>query len=160
MNIVLVRVDSRLVHGQIIEAWVPFLEAKCIIVVNDEVAGDLFRETLIRMAVPRGVDVVVHSVEEFARSGYEHQRGERKTIILFACLSDVVRAFKMGFRFPRINIGNVYTESCVCQLSSCVQLSEEDVRNLQFLVENGVDIELRRVPKDKPKFIKEFPVSK
>lgn len=160
MNIFLVRVDSRLVHGQIIEAWVPYLGAECIIVVNDEVAGDLFRETVIRMAVPREVDVIIHSVEEFARSGYELQQGERKTIILFASLSDVIRAFHMGFRFPRINIGNIYTENYVCQLSSCVQLSEEDIENLRFLIKNGVEIELRRVPRDKPKNVLELPVTK
>jgi len=51
-EIVLVRVDERLIHGQILEAWVPFLKAACIIVANDGVAADFFRETVMRMAVP------------------------------------------------------------------------------------------------------------
>jgi PTS system mannose-specific IIB component len=44
MEIALVRVDNRLVHGQIIEAWVPFIHAGCIVVVDDDVASDFFRK--------------------------------------------------------------------------------------------------------------------
>ena len=51
-DIALVRVDNRLVHGQILEAWVPFIKAKCIFVVDDNSASDFFCETVIRMAVP------------------------------------------------------------------------------------------------------------
>jgi len=57
MDIALVRVDSRLVHGQIIEAWVPYLKIRCICVANDEVANDFFRETVMKLAVPQGVEV-------------------------------------------------------------------------------------------------------
>ena len=53
MDIALVRVDNRLVHGQIIEGWVPYVRANCIFVVDDDVASDFFRETVIKMAVPR-----------------------------------------------------------------------------------------------------------
>jgi mannose/fructose/N-acetylgalactosamine-specific phosphotransferase system component IIB len=66
MDTALVRVDNRLVHGQILEAWVPFLQAACIIVVDDHVAGDFFRETVIKMAVPSEVEVIVSSVKSFS----------------------------------------------------------------------------------------------
>ncbi|MDA8124239.1 MAG: PTS sugar transporter subunit IIB, partial [Deltaproteobacteria bacterium] len=39
MDIALVRVDNRLVHGQILEAWIPYLQASCIVVVDDQVAS-------------------------------------------------------------------------------------------------------------------------
>ena len=42
MDFTLIRVDSRLVHGQIIETWLPFLKATRIVVVNDEVAAVSF----------------------------------------------------------------------------------------------------------------------
>ncbi len=53
----LVRVDNRLVHGQILEAWVPFIQAKCIMVVDDKHASDFFCETVIRMAVPSEIEI-------------------------------------------------------------------------------------------------------
>ncbi|MEJ2068454.1 MAG: PTS sugar transporter subunit IIB, partial [Deltaproteobacteria bacterium] len=52
MGIVLIRVDSRLIHGQILEAWIPFTEAESIVVVNDDVANDLQRRSIMEMAIP------------------------------------------------------------------------------------------------------------
>ncbi len=65
-DIALVRVDNRLVHGQILEAWVPHIEAECIMVVDDNSAADFFCETVIRMAVPSHIEVNICTVEDFA----------------------------------------------------------------------------------------------
>ncbi|HOK07099.1 MAG TPA: PTS sugar transporter subunit IIB [Syntrophales bacterium] len=151
MDIALVRVDNRLVHGQIIEAWIPYTQAEAIVVVDNETAGDFFRETVIKMAVPRGVEAMIRGVEEFAALARE-ERGKEgpRTIVLFARVADVLKAYRCGFSFPCLNIGNVYSENCARQLSSCVLLGEEDLRALDALLKEGVEIELRRVPKEKP----------
>ena len=133
MDFSLVRVDNRLVHGQIIETWLPFFKATRIVVVNDEVAGSFFRETVIRMAVPREVEVLIYEVEEFGRSE----------------INDIVRAFEAGFRFHSLNIGNLYSEHCRLQCSPSVCLAEEDISHIRFLLESGVAVELRSVPSDK-----------
>jgi PTS system mannose-specific IIB component len=149
MEIALVRVDNRLVHGQILEAWVPFLKATRIAVVDDQVAGDFFRETVIRMAVPREVAVTIHSVEEFAAGAAENGRGP-KEIVLFSCIADALKAYDLGFRFKTLNIGNIYNENCSLCCTPSVLLSDEDIRDVFSLYERGVEIELRRVPREKP----------
>ncbi|MCX7983178.1 MAG: PTS sugar transporter subunit IIB [Syntrophales bacterium] len=150
MEIVLVRVDSRLVHGQIIEAWVPYLKANCICVVNDDVASDFFRETVIRMAVPQGVEVQFYGVSDFATSITENKGSKRKAIVLFASVSDANRAYRNGFKFSVLNLGNVYTESCQRRLSACVQLDEAEVASLKELLRKHVRVELQKVPNEKP----------
>lgn len=147
MDIALVRVDNRLVHGQILEAWVPFIKASRIVVVDDDVAGDFFRETVIRMAVPREIEVIVSGVEDFARN-YTFSTGQgKKTIILFCSVADAAKVFHLGFRFQKLNLGNIHNEDCSKRCSSCVSLSDDDVRNiLSLLNDAGVSIELRRVP--------------
>ncbi|HQP30651.1 MAG TPA: PTS sugar transporter subunit IIB, partial [Deltaproteobacteria bacterium] len=52
MNIVLVRVDDRLIHGQILESWIPFIKAQCVVVANDALAGDQFQRAILSMAIP------------------------------------------------------------------------------------------------------------
>jgi PTS system mannose-specific IIB component len=148
MDIALVRVDNRLVHGQILEAWLPFLQATRIEVVDDQVACDFFRETVIRMAVPREVTVTISSVEEFA-AGAKNGRGP-KTIVLFSRISDALRAYDLGFGFKTLNIGNIYNENCSLCCTPSVLLSDEDIRDVFSLYERGVEIELRRVPREKP----------
>ena len=54
MNIVLARIDNRLIHGQVLESWVPTTRANCIIVANDEVAQAVMQKILMQAAVPRG----------------------------------------------------------------------------------------------------------
>jgi len=138
-----------LVHGQIIEAWVPYLKANCIYVVNDEVASDFFRETVIRMAVPEGVEVHFFEIDDFS-SNLERGDDRKRAIVLFANISDAARAYKSGFRFTVLNLGNIYNEDCRKRLSSCVQLNDEEVVSLKELIQSHVRIELQRVPKEHP----------
>ncbi len=151
MDIALVRVDNRLVHGQILEAWVPFLRASCIVVVDDQVASDYFRETVIRMAVPREVEVIICGVKEFAET-YSFNQGQR---------SENDRTFQQDLRCTRrstvsgsgsiqLNIGNVYNEKCQLCCTPSVLLSDADIRDITTLHEEGVKIEVRRVPREKP----------
>lgn len=150
MDIALVRVDNRLVHGQILEAWVPFLRASCIVVVDDRVASDYYCETVIRMAVPREVEVVICGTREFAETHSFHQGSGQKTIVLFSKISDALAVYRLGYRFDRLNIGNVYNENCQLCCTPSVLLSDVDIRDISTLHGEGVRIELRRVPREKP----------
>lgn len=150
MDIALVRVDNRLVHGQILEAWVPFLRVSCIVVVDDQVASDFFRETVIRMAVPREVQVIISGLKEFAEAYSFTQGRGKKTIVLFSTVSAALAVHRLGFRFAKLNIGNVYNENCRLCCTPSVLLSDTDVSDITILHDEGVQIELRRVPKEKP----------
>ena len=149
MDFVLIRVDNRLVHGQILEAWVPSVKASCIMVVDDEVAGDFFRETVIKMAVPREIEVLIFSMEEFSLLGKSMQPGGKKTILLFSNVHDAYTAYMKGFKYPALNIGNVYNDSGkACSTSIC--LNDRDFEEVRSLSDSGVSVELRCVPRDKP----------
>jgi len=150
MDIALVRVDNRLVHGQIIEAWVPYIKARSILVVDDDVAGDFFRETVIKMAVPQEVDVVVYGVESFVATVPFKEGSDEKAIVLFSNITDAMRAYDLGFKYRKLNIGNVYNEDCRRQLSTCVLLSEGDLESIRHLLQAHVHLEMRRVPQEKP----------
>jgi mannose/fructose/N-acetylgalactosamine-specific phosphotransferase system component IIB len=150
LNIALVRVDSRLVPGQILEAWVPFIKAKCIMVVDDNSASDFFCETVIRMAVPSEIEVNICSVEDFAANYlYAHGSG-KKTIVLFSNIADALKAYQEGFHFEKLNIGNIHHEDYKVCCAPSVFLCEPDIQDiLRLLEDKGVTIELKRVPREK-----------
>lgn len=156
MDIALVRIDNRLVHGQILEAWVPYVEAGCIVVVDDHVASDFFRETVIKMAVPREIEVIITSVEEFSRNSAIEPDNNKRTIILFSDIADAVRAFKLGFRFDQLNIGNIHNEKCVTQCSPSVLLGLNDIEHIEELISAGVKIDMRRIPREKPQDVQDM----
>jgi PTS system mannose-specific IIB component len=155
-DIALVRVDNRLVHGQILEAWVPFIKAKCIMVVDDNSASDFFCETVIRMAVPSDIEVNIWSVEDFA-STYPFQQGKgKKTIVLFSNITDALKAHQEGFHFNKLNIGNIHHEEYKICCAPSVFLCESDIKDvIRLLEERGVSIELKRVPREKSVDIRE-----
>jgi len=150
VNPSLIRIDNRLVHGQILEAWVPFIGASHIVVVNDEVAGDLFRESVIRMAVPREIEMRVYSVEEFSRTIVYENYTRKKSIVLFGGIDDLLRAYRLGLKFDSLNIGNVHDDGFVCRLTTSISLSEKSLKDLTLLADSGVDIKIRSVPRDRP----------
>jgi mannose/fructose/N-acetylgalactosamine-specific phosphotransferase system component IIB len=149
-DIALVRVDNRLVHGQILEAWVPFIKAQCIIVVNDNAASDFYCETVIRMAVPSDIEVIISSVDDFVRHySYTHDGG-KKAIVLFGTIADVRRAYELGFHFDKLNIGNIYNEDYKLCCAPSVFLCDSEIQDImQLWEEDGVVIELKRVPRER-----------
>jgi mannose/fructose/N-acetylgalactosamine-specific phosphotransferase system component IIB len=155
-DIALVRVDNRLVHGQILEAWVPFIKAKCIMVVNNDSASDFFCETVIRMAVPSEIEVNICSVEDFA-ANYIYARGSgKKTIVLFSNIADALKAHQEGSHFEKLNIGNIHNEDYKVCCAPSVFLCEPEIQDiLKLLEDKGVSIELKRVPREKTVNIKD-----
>ncbi|MDR2862245.1 MAG: PTS sugar transporter subunit IIB [Syntrophobacterales bacterium] len=150
-NISLVRVDNRLVHGQILEAWLPFTGASSIIIPNDSLASDMFRETVMRMALPRDIELYTWSLNDFQKLHQLAQDQNRKVLILFADIQDAFKAYEKGFLFTTLNIGNVHSDPSVISCSPSVFLNEEDIGLLvQLSRGKGVRIDIRRVPKEKP----------
>jgi PTS system mannose-specific IIB component len=156
LNIALVRVDNRLVHGQILEAWVPYIKAQCIIVVDDNISGNVFSETVIRMAVPSEIELIISSVDDFAQNYIFAHDGGKKTIVLFSNIADVCRAFNLGFHFDKLNIGNIYNEEYKICCSPSVFLCDKEIQDILTLLEKaGVVIELKRVPRERAVNIRE-----
>lgn len=60
----LVRIDDRLIHGQVVANWVKVLRSRRIVIVDDDVAADSFMQNVMRLAAPPGVTVEVYSLQE------------------------------------------------------------------------------------------------
>lgn len=150
MNISLVRIDDRLIHGQILEAWLPFIKASCIMVADDNLANDFFRKSVIRMAVPSDIEVIVNSIEEFIKNCSHYRKEGKKTILLFYDIHNALKAYSFGFKFKKLNIGSARSDKNRKFYSPAIYLCKEDIENLRFLVDSGVEVELRCVPRDKP----------
>jgi mannose/fructose/N-acetylgalactosamine-specific phosphotransferase system component IIB len=95
-------------------------------------------------------------VDDFVQTyTYTHGRG-KNTIVLFSTVADACDAFRRGFRFDRLNIGNIYNNEYKICCSTSVFLCNEEIKNLEDLLkETGVFVELQTVPKGRAVNIKE-----
>ncbi|NDV21671.1 PTS sugar transporter subunit IIB [Desulfovibrio sp. JC022] len=143
-----VRIDNRLVHGQIIETWLPYTHAKHIIVVNDAVAGDDLQQQIMSLAIPQSVKCSFCSVDDLSHRIPAIADVNVSTIILFSSCADVRRALDSGFQFSTVNIGNIHYGPGKKQISPSVALSSDDESCLHYFKGQGIELDFRCVPND------------
>jgi PTS system mannose-specific IIB component len=123
--------------------------------VDDEVSGDFFRETVIKMAIPRDIEVLIFGVDEFSENFSSLDKDQKKAILLFSSIHDAFQAFNSGFKYLALNVGNIYNDNGkTCCSSIC--LTDRDFEEISSLSESGVSVELRCVPRDRPVNFKEI----
>ncbi|MFZ5426158.1 MAG: PTS sugar transporter subunit IIB [Thermodesulfobacteriota bacterium] len=143
-----VRIDNRLVHGQIIESWLPFTDARAIVVANDELAGDELRQQIMSIAIPLGVDISFVRVDSIQTHLSGKKLVNKDVLVLFASCPDARRAFETGLGFTKLNLGNLHYGPGKKQVCQHIALSKEDEGCLSFLQGKGVALDYRCIPSD------------
>ena len=144
------RIDERLVHGQIIEAWLPYLKASCLVIANDGLLGNDLRRHIMLMAVPSKVRTEFLSLKELPSFLASFQESRLNALILFAACGDAQRAYALGVPMEVCNIGNIHYSAEKRRLSAHVAISPEEESCLRFLQNQGVMLDFRSVPADRP----------
>ena len=148
MSIVLIRIDDRLIHGQVIEGWARVLQIEHIVVVSDDIATDPFQKKLLEMAVPGYIRVSILTIPS-ARDRIVNKEFEReRTLILLSSPTDALDLVRNGVKTDSINIGGLHFRPGRKQVLRAISLDEKDVKCLKKLAELGVELEVRIVPSD------------
>ncbi len=144
--IVASRIDSRLIHGQVIEAWLPHLRVARVVVADDRTAADSMAQAAMALAVPEAVEVV-HS--PIAQLDLAHLRSDSvRTLLLFRDVSSALAARERGLPDGRLVLGNVHSGPGREQLSRSVFLTNDEQRQLSQLTTSGMEVVLQAVPSD------------
>ena len=142
-NIVLTRIDNRLVHGQVAAKWCGSCRANMILVANDETAGNTLRQGLMDMAVPFYASMRYWTIEKTCKD--IHKASERQKIfIVCETPQDVLKLVEGGVPIKKVNIGNMHMAEGKRRVANSVAVDEEDVTAFKRLRELGVELERRR----------------
>ncbi len=148
MSLVLTRIDNRLIHGQVLEAWVPFVGADCIVVANDIIAGNRLKKMMMQASVPSRVRVEIGTVAESVDLLKSSQLSCCRVLLLFGTTSDAVRAYRDGLKYDQLNLGNLHADRGKARLSCTLFLNPADVDDLEILDRAGIKITSRCIPAD------------
>ena len=140
-NILLTRIDNRLIHGQVATQWSGVLGANLLLVANDAVAKDEFRQGLMNMAAPA-----------YAQPRYFSSPAQ-KIFIICETPQDVLRLVEGGVPIKKCNIGNMHMSEGKRQVATTVAVNDDDVAAFKKLQELGVELEIQRVPDIAPEDI-------
>ncbi len=158
MNITIVRIDDRLIHGQIVTRWIDHAQAKAIWVVDDAAATDPMQQMLLKFAVPGGIQVEILS----KAAALEKIRGDvspTKALLLIKTPAEANSFLEMGFQTDRINVGNISnTQSAPGRkkILDYIYLEEQDAQALQDILNKGVEMDVRALPQEHPRSVREL----
>jgi len=150
MAVELVRIDDRLVHGQVVEGWVKALRINHLIVASDAVEADETQKALYLLAVPNGVRLTTTTLSGAAQTWKTNRWKEDRALILVSTPQDVVRLFEAGAPLKSINLGGLHYRTGRVQVLKGISLDDQDVRALKTLAASGVLLEARPLPLDEP----------
>jgi len=148
MSLVLTRIDNRLIHGQVLESWAPFIKADCIVVANDEVASSPLKRMMMEASVASRMRVEIGTVEETVALLATSDLENYKILLLFGSTSDALRAYRLGLCFSQLNLGNLHAGEGRARLSCTIFIDPEGLADLEQLELSGVDITARCIPAD------------
>lgn len=147
-NILLTRIDNRLIHGQVAVGWTNYVGANLIVVVNDEVAHDSIQQSLMDMAVADGIETRYFTIQE-AIQKIPQASDSQKLFIIVRDLQDVLKLIQGSIDIKKINIGNLHYEEGKRQIAKSVAINTEDEKVIKKITELGIEINVRRVPEER-----------
>ncbi|GAA4653683.1 PTS system mannose/fructose/N-acetylgalactosamine-transporter subunit IIB [Anaerocolumna aminovalerica] len=149
-DIVLTRIDSRLIHGQVMTKWVNQSNANKIVVVSDELAKDEFMLEIYLLSAPAGVKVECYSKSDAVKNWKEDQFGNGKVLLLLPNLESMKVVYDGGIKVPNIQIGGLGGAPNRKVVFQNITLDNADVSILTYLKEQGVNIIFQTIPEDIP----------
>lgn len=144
-NILLTRIDNRLIHGQVATQWNSYVGSNLILVANDKVAGDKVRQGLMDMAAPSGVGTRYFTIQKTIDI-INKASASQKIFIIAENPQDVLKLVEGGVPIKKLNIGNMHMAEGKRQVATSVAVDDDDVAVFKKLQESGVELEIKRVP--------------
>lgn len=150
MGIIHVRIDDRLIHGQVAAFWCNTLGAQRIMVANDAVAADELQKSVLRMVAPPGVATSIipkaRAAENIKAGKYDRER----VMLILKNPKDALDLIELGVEIKAINIGNMAHRDNTVQIKRSINVTPEDIENFKRLNSVGVELTSIMVP-DEPK---------
>jgi len=140
-----VRIDDRLIHGQVTAGWVRPLGIERIVLVNDQVAQDEWQQEIYTLAVPPEIEVKILTVNDAVQLLNSWQV-EKKTMILINSLKDALHLVEHGVKINKVNVGGLHYEQGKREFTSYIFLSPDDIKDAQQLLAYGIILEGREIP--------------
>jgi len=144
----LIRIDDRLVHGQVAFTWVPSLGIDCLIVANDKIAKDDFQKMTLGLAKPAGVKFLIKSVADTIVFLNDEKSKPAKILALINSVKDAATLAMGVSEISSINLGGIRARENAKLISKAVAVTDEDVVLLKELLQKGIELEIRQVPTD------------
>lgn len=149
----LLRIDDRLVHGQVALTWTPALGIDCLFVANDRVAKDEFLRMTMGLAKPAGAKLLIKSMADSVTYLNDAKNQGQQLLVLVDSVKDA-HLLVMGVSEIRsVNFGGIRMKAGAKTVSKALSFTENDIVLIREMLAKGLELEARQVPNDKKQSI-------
>ncbi|AJO24385.1 PTS system sorbose subfamily transporter subunit IIB [Heyndrickxia coagulans] len=152
------RIDDRLLHGQVAYGWTSSLGVNVILVVNDEAKNDQMKAMALNLAKPNQVKLYIRGVEESGEIVRKFAEAKKsKVLVLVKNSADALSlAQGSGGAIHSVNVGGMRYSEGKLKLTDLVAVDQQDLENFKKMQELGVELEFRLLPRDKKKTLSDL----
>jgi len=144
----LVRIDDRLVHGQVAMTWVPALGVDCLLVANDKVAKDEFQKMTLNLAKPANAKLVIKTVADAITFLTDEKNSKLKTLVLINSIKDAATLVAGVPEITAVNFGGIRGKEGSRLISKAIAITDADLPFIQEMHQKSIELEIRQVPTD------------
>lgn len=143
----LVRIDARLIHGQIVTMWIKRTNARLIIIIDNQIATDPFMAQIFQMAAPPTAKLQSYTTDQAAEAWKKDQFGSvGPVMVLTRDVKTIHEAYFKGFEFSELLVGGIGGAPGRINVHGPITLNEEDAKMLQEMADKGVEIAFQSTP--------------
>ena len=149
-GIIHVRIDERLIHGQVATMWTNTLKASRIMIVDDQVVKNDMEKMALKLAVPSGIKLRILSaggaIKNISANKYVGQR-----VFLIVKSPSVLRTLvEGGINLTQITVGNMSSKTNSKQVRKSVSVTDQDIKDFKYLRSKNINIIAQMIPTDEP----------
>lgn len=146
MTLVLIRVDDRLIHGQVAVGWSRSYNVNRIIVANDSVAKDETQKMLLKMACPVGVEASILTIKEATTQILQNKFRKEKVMMLVKDPGSLIKLIEGGIDIKEVNVGNVSIKEGRKKIVKEIAATPEEVKEWKKLDELNLKLRVQWLP--------------
>lgn len=147
----LIRIDDRLIHGQVAYTWTGYLDANIILVANNQVVEDELKKMALNLAAPSGVNVIFKTIDESITYLNSDESVKPKVFVLIDNSHDALQLAKGLSEIESINIGGMRMSAGKKMKTPSIAVDGEDIENFKQIQDLGIKIEIRQTPVENKK---------
>lgn len=147
-EIINVRIDDRLIHGQVATFWTNTLSVNRIMVVDDEVAVDEVTKSVLRMAAPSNVNTSIISINQAAQNLMAGKYKSQRLLLVVKSPITLLNLIKLGVKIDQICVGNMSKRDNTQHIEKSISVTEDEYQTFKELQKLGIEIYSQMVPSD------------
>jgi mannose/fructose/N-acetylgalactosamine-specific phosphotransferase system component IIB len=140
----ILRVDDRLIHGQVIAGWVRPLGIHSIILASDRLSHDEWACSAYRLAIPDGIDFSCYSIEDCVK--HTNTENKKRLMVLVESVREASQLVKKGITIKEVNVGGLSYREGTREIAPYIYLSTDDIESVVYLHSVGIKVMGKQLP--------------